>query len=384
MIQGELPPLGLGEAEERAYQALLLERACRVEELACLLGLPTARVHTALDRLVEHGFARPADPAEEGGLPHPAAPETALRTLIHRRQAELQRRSAELARLRRTADRLAASGRTPPGAPGVETVTGRRAIGERLASLLATAGHEVLVMADRPENPAPSPGDPVTGGVAEGGEAPWGPGPEAPAAAGPLAGPAGGGPARFAVTPAALAARGVALRAVLTRAALDGGPEPGHPATGGAVGHGPGGLGAWVGRGAGVRVAERVPTRLVVVDRRVALLPPVDPAAPGAYALVVAEARLRDALLPLFEAAWTGAAPLEDGGRGAGEVVGAGEQRELLALLAAGLKDEAIARRLGVHVHTARRRISRLLEALDARTRFQAGARATARGWLRP
>ncbi|MBD0746961.1 hypothetical protein BG418_02455 [Streptomyces sp. CBMA152] len=58
------------------------------------------------------------------------------------------------------------------------------------------------------------------------------------------------------------------------------------------------------------------------------------------------------------------------------------EQLELLGLLAEGLKDEAIARRLGVHVHTARRRITRLLHDLDADTRFQAGARATLRGWL--
>ncbi|WP_230885623.1 helix-turn-helix domain-containing protein [Streptomyces spinoverrucosus] len=57
-------------------------------------------------------------------------------------------------------------------------------------------------------------------------------------------------------------------------------------------------------------------------------------------------------------------------------------QRELLALLAAGLKDEAIARRMGVHVHTVRRRIADLLETLDAETRFQAGALATRQGWL--
>jgi len=53
-----------------------------------------------------------------------------------------------------------------------------------------------------------------------------------------------------------------------------------------------------------------------------------------------------------------------------------------LALLASGLKDEAIARQLDVHVHTARRRITGLLERLDATTRFQAGMQASRRGWL--
>ncbi|MFJ3163550.1 helix-turn-helix domain-containing protein [Streptomyces kanasensis] len=384
MIKGGLPPLGLGEAEERAYEALLLERAERVEELAHLLDLPRERVHTALDRLVEHGFARPADPAREGGLPHPAAPATAIRTLIDRRQEELHRRSAELERLRSTAERLAAerAAAAQSGAGGVEAVTGRRAVDERVGRLLAGAEREVLLM-DRP----PYAGLDVSG----------------------------------------LLARGVEVRAVLDRAGL---AVPGRARA----------VAALARRGLRVRVAAGVPTRLVAVDRRVTLLPPADPADPRAYALVVADARLREALVPLFEAVWERAVPLEcpgagapgagpgegagsgagsagaaGGGSGAGagsagaEAAGAGaagpagavgrtsvgawrdggagdraEQRELLRLLAAGLKDEAIARRLGVHVHTARRRISRLLEALDARTRFQAGARATARGWLEP
>ncbi len=33
-------------------------------------------------------------------------------------------------------------------------------------------------------------------------------------------------------------------------------------------------------------------------------------------------------------------------------------------------------------VHTARRRISHLLDSLNAETRFQAGAQAMLRGWL--
>ncbi|MFJ8692223.1 helix-turn-helix domain-containing protein [Streptomyces roseolilacinus] len=322
MIKGELPLLGLGEAEERAYEALLLERAGHVEELARLLGLPRERVHTALERLVEQGFARPPDPADGGGLPHPAAPAAAIRTLIDRRQAELHRRSAELERLRFTAERLAAerAARAGGGGCAVERVTGRSAADERTVRLLAGAEREVLFM-DRV----------------------------------PYAGLDVGG----------LLARGVEVRAVLDRAGL---ASPGRARA----------VAALAGRGLRVRVAAGVPTRLVAVDRRVALLPPSDAADPRAYALVVADVRLREALVPLFEAVWERASPWDgDGGREDGS-----EQRELLRLLAAGLKDEAIARRLGVHVHTARRRISRLLEDLDARTRFQAGARATARGWL--
>jgi len=56
--------------------------------------------------------------------------------------------------------------------------------------------------------------------------------------------------------------------------------------------------------------------------------------------------------------------------------------RQILRLMSVGLKDEAIARNLGIGVRTLRRRIQRVMRDLGAGTRFQAGARATARGWI--
>ncbi|MEU6781427.1 helix-turn-helix domain-containing protein [Nonomuraea angiospora] len=56
------------------------------------------------------------------------------------------------------------------------------------------------------------------------------------------------------------------------------------------------------------------------------------------------------------------------------------EDRRLLALLAAGLKDDAIARQLGTSPRTLRRRLRLLLDELNAETRFQAGAQASRRG----
>ncbi|MEV3989153.1 helix-turn-helix domain-containing protein [Streptomyces sp. NPDC049837] len=327
MIQGELTTLGLGRTEERAYEALLKEQADGADELARLLDLPRERLDAALDRLVEHGFARPPDPSHEGALPHPAAPAAAIRTLIHRRQAELHLKSAELARLRLAADRLAGdAGAQGDGRGRVEVVTGRRALTERAGQLLDGAGREVLILDRSLEGP------PFT-----------------------------------ALDVESLLARGVEVRAVLDRAGLT---DPGRTRA----------LTGLVERGLRVRVAGGVPAQLVAVDRRVTLLPPVDAAGPRASALVIGDGLLCGALVPLFEAVWERAAPL--GVERDGPGVLPGPQRELLALLAAGLKDEAIARRLGVHVHTARRRISRLLESLNARTRFQAGAQASSRGWL--
>lgn len=57
-------------------------------------------------------------------------------------------------------------------------------------------------------------------------------------------------------------------------------------------------------------------------------------------------------------------------------------QSELIGLLARGVKDERIARALGVSLRTVRRRVAELLVELGVETRFQAGAEAARRGWL--
>ncbi len=58
------------------------------------------------------------------------------------------------------------------------------------------------------------------------------------------------------------------------------------------------------------------------------------------------------------------------------------DTRRLLALLASGLKDDAIARQLGLSTPTMRRRMRELLDGLSAANRFQAGVQAARRGWL--
>ncbi len=334
MSEGELRTLGLGHAEERAYEALLKERTLGAEELSRLLGLPRDRLDLALGHLVEHGLAVPAD--GDGVLPHPAAPAAAIRTLIHRRQAELHLRSAELERLRMTADRIAGrlmSGSASAPEDGIEVLTGPREIGERAECLLASAEREVAIL-DRP---------------------PY------------VKGPRDGSPGRGGLGIEALLDRGIEVRTVLDR---DGLTTPGRMRS----------VTGLTEQGLRARVATGVPTKLISVDRRITLLPPTDAADPRATALVIGDALLHNALVPLFETVWERATPL--GGSDGTAGTPAKAQKELLGLLAAGLKDEAIARRLGVHVHTARRRISHLLETLGAETRFQAGAQATLRGWL--
>ncbi|MET7282105.1 helix-turn-helix domain-containing protein [Kribbella sp. NPDC005582] len=127
-------------------------------------------------------------------------------------------------------------------------------------------------------------------------------------------------------------------------------------------------------RATGCRMLRDVPLKMLVVDRRMALLP-------TSHDVIVelGPSSLLDGLLRLFELLWHQGSPLSptpsDGPLSF-------EDQQLLSLAAAGLTDQAIARRLGVAQRTVERRMQRILKALDATTRFQAGLRAGQRGLL--
>lgn len=326
----ELRQLGLAEDEERVYEALLRDQAADADELARLSDVPRPRLDAALDSLAKQGLTALGAP-----LPRPMPPAAAIRTLVHLRQAELHRRSAELEQLMASAQRIAdrlveGSSRAYEG--GIEVVAGALAIIGRVDSMLAAAEHEVMIL-DR---------------------LPYAKGPEEYDDSSRSAG----------LDVESLLERGVVVRTVVDRDALG---YPGRTRS----------LHRLAEQGARIRTSPGVPTKMIMVDRRITLLPPTEATDPAATALVVGDALLHNALAPLFETVWERSTPL-----GSPDVELSETQRELLALLAAGLKDEAIARRVGVHVHTVRRRIAGLLESLAAETRFQAGARATRQGWL--
>ena len=56
--------------------------------------------------------------------------------------------------------------------------------------------------------------------------------------------------------------------------------------------------------------------------------------------------------------------------------------QQILCYLALGHTDEQIARRLSLSVRTVRRRIARVMEELDAASRFAAGVKATRDGLI--
>ncbi len=101
--------------------------------------------------------------------------------------------------------------------------------------------------------------------------------------------------------------------------------------------------------------------------------------------VVLHESALLAALVMFFEMLWAGSDPLPTQGPAPGRADRTETpDQDLLALLALGMKDETIARHLDVTVRTVTRRVGKVLDTLDARTRFQAGMRAVERGWLTP
>ncbi|MFE0027437.1 helix-turn-helix domain-containing protein [Amycolatopsis sp. NPDC059021] len=127
------------------------------------------------------------------------------------------------------------------------------------------------------------------------------------------------------------------------------------------------------------RMLPAPPVRMVIADGRIGLVF-AEPAS-GHQAVVVSSATVVSGLVALFDLLWERASPLwpENGRAGTGE-----EDQRLLVLLAAGLTDQAIGRKLGVAQRTVERRVRRLMDALGARTRFQAGLQAARRGLLEP
>ncbi|MFI2611580.1 LuxR C-terminal-related transcriptional regulator [Kitasatospora sp. NPDC018619] len=119
--------------------------------------------------------------------------------------------------------------------------------------------------------------------------------------------------------------------------------------------------------GAEIRTLPEVLPQLIIVDGSLALLP-----ASSGGALIVRDPDLLCYLLTVFERDWENAAPFATGPQAAHDVTKTMKQ-SILVLLAKGLKDESIARRLGISLRTCRRHVSDLLDGLGAHSRFQAG-----------
>jgi DNA-binding CsgD family transcriptional regulator len=134
--------------------------------------------------------------------------------------------------------------------------------------------------------------------------------------------------------------------------------------------------------GAEIRSAPVVPIRMTIIDRSVATILHRQPQLPLEM-FVVREPALVIPLVELYEMSWAAATPIDaPDPKQAEEREPTQQELGLLRLLASGSTDEAAAKKLGVSVRTVRRIMAELMDQLEASSRFEAGHKATQRGWL--
>jgi DNA-binding CsgD family transcriptional regulator len=138
------------------------------------------------------------------------------------------------------------------------------------------------------------------------------------------------------------------------------------------------------------RAAPKLPVRLAIADRTIALCPLIThrEGSGEPTAALVRDSNLLTALIALFDVHWSDASPLHVAGLGDQVRVTSPdsplgpEELELLSLLVAGVTDKAIATRLGVSLRTVQRRISELMALASTETRMQLAWQVAQRGWL--
>jgi sugar-specific transcriptional regulator TrmB/DNA-binding CsgD family transcriptional regulator len=332
-----LEAAGLRPDEELVYRALLAAGRATAAEVAAAAGLTSTQVITSMSRLRSRGLV-----TRETGRP-PAylavPPVIAIEALVIKEEEELHRRSEELARLRLAAAELARQvGNPARGASPefVEVLQGRDALGDRFTALQRAAREEVFGF-DKPPYVVGRTPDTMANSVE-----------------------------------LERLQQGVRYRILYDRTALE---TPGMLER----------IDGFRAAGEEARVHPHVPMKLAIADRKLGLIPLnlTDPTA--ASGLIIHESSLLQALVMFFETMWERAQPM-DLPAGSADATAAdplnSQDRRLLLLLATGLKDEAIARQLGLGNRTVLRHVAALLAKLEARTRFQAGAKAAQRGWL--
>ena len=314
-----------------SYGLLLVETQADREWLATRVGLTTAELEEAIAELARAGVALERSSAPTGHYVLP--PEQAFEVLIAR---EEERLDAERAALRATRDEVPAL---------VSEYVNRRAVG---------SAEEVEFLAD-----SPLVRSRLFQLTSEATRSVWA----------THVGPAASHEAVRAALPLdrATTERGLEQRMLIDLDSLG----PAHWTTY---------LETLLDLGHELRVLPAVPQLMLIFDEQHCLVPGavVDG---STSAFVLHGPHLCRPITVLFNELWDSATPYGEQGGRADTAFTEVRLRQLASLLARGLKDEAIARRLGVSVRTVRRMVSALSDELHAASRFQAGFLAATRGW---
>ncbi|MFF7231776.1 LuxR C-terminal-related transcriptional regulator [Streptomyces sioyaensis] len=133
--------------------------------------------------------------------------------------------------------------------------------------------------------------------------------------------------------------------------------------------------------GCEVRTGDEISDWIVIFDHETAFIP--SRTANGG-AVVVREPSTVDFLYRAVEQTWSAAVAYEPEATATARYGTAGDElkRAIIHMLAAGAKDELIARRLSISVRTCRRHIAEIMLELRASSRFQAGVNVLRSGLL--
>ncbi|MGC0313908.1 hypothetical protein [Kitasatospora acidiphila] len=325
-----LETLGLGSQAEAVYRAMLAQPEHGVADLARDTGLPPGAVRAALNELADLALLKPS--AASDGRLRPVSPDVGLAALLAAAEAEAAAKQAQLEATRTAIAAIAAEHdrRRDDDSQATRRLLGLEAVRERLAELQQRTESECLSL-----NP---------GGAHR---------PDARAAAKPL-------------NQQALE-RGVTIRAICRDSVRNDIDAYNYA--------------RWLtGFGGQMRTVPTVPMPLVIIDRRLAILP-LDPNDPREGALEVDSLGMVTAVCALFDQLWSVGSPFGEAAPTDRNGCTPMEQA-LLEIIAAGHTDDVAARKLGLSLRTVRRMMAGLMVRLDAASRFQAGLNASKRGWI--
>lgn len=317
-----LAVLGISDIEERIYRYLIGRNGATQPELAGALGLGKRACLRWLERLALNGLVRhsPESPRRYFASP----PDLAIEALILKQQEAMQRARVTARALQEAAITARQGGAPEQMVELIATPDGERLVFEQL--YLGATGEVVTLMR------LPMRVSKMT-------------------------------PPYDLSLQQQTRDRGVRFRTLIDGDFLE---APG------SVGY----LHAEMAAGVEARTVPHLPFKLVMADRRVAIIP-LKLEQSDSHILVVRSSALLDALYALFEILWQRGAPVGaplGESRGGEDRLGLGPDSEaLLGLMTLGMNDKAIAAELSISLRTLERRVQALMKALGARTRFQAG-----------
>jgi DNA-binding CsgD family transcriptional regulator len=327
-----LEALGVSLDAEKVYRAMLGSPRAGVVQIAEELGWSGDRVREGLDELARLSLLRPS--WEAPGSLRLVSPEVGLSSLLADQEAELIERQRQIAASRAAVAAVVADYADLHHSrhhSDIEQLVGIDAVRSWIEERAHAGGTELMTF---------SPSSALSE--------------QSMAASKPL--------------DKAGLERGITMRTIYLDSARN------HPPTLGYL--------RWLADAGGqVRTAPTLPLRMMIFDREQALIP-VNPDHSKTGAVVQRGPGMVAALCALFDQTWQNAKPVgqekhrDDQGL-------TGQEQAIITLLAEGWTDDVIARKLGVSVRTSRRITAELTLRLGARSRFQAGARAVERGWIK-